>query len=704
MLNANWITTDYSVGGSCPLFCRFFSIKKSVKRATLKISARGVYEATLNGNRVGNFIMAPGWTSYRDHIQVQEYNVSDMLTDENQLILQLANGWYGDRAKMKDTAVIAELTIMYADETAETVATDESWRVAQSGLTFCSHYDGIIFDARIIPQFDKNAVISQNNDISVLVNQICEPVTEHERIKPVDVIITPKGETVLDFGQNLTGALEITLDSKAGDKVSFSFAEVLDKDGNFYNENYRDARALYEYICKDGIQTYKPTLTFYGFRYVRINEYPVELKPENFTAVVMHTDMKRTGYIKTSDPMINQLFSNIVWSQKGNFFDVPTDCPQRDERWGWTGDAQVFIKTACYNFDAHKFYLKWLADLKFGQQPNGAVPEIVPALRVGRVSAGWADCVTVCPWEIYLTYGDAEILEKMFEPMQRWVDYISAVTTKPFLWFGGNQYGDWLELKCESGEFKGKTRDDLVASAFYANSVDILCKAGRVIGRDVTEYERLYKKIVTAFNDEFKDEFITQTEHILPLQFGLCSDKDAVARSLVDIIHSDGDILQTGFLGTPYILHVLSDNGYAELAYKLLLRKDYPSWLYPISKGATTVWEHWDGIRPDGTFWPAKMNSFNHYAYGSVGDWMYGVMGGINPIPEKAGYKELLYKPIATDYIDSFEAEFDSPNGKIISKWRHENGNTVYELVTPVKTHAIVDGRKYILEKGCHRF
>lgn len=688
---------------NCPFFMKKFTVDREVARAVLYMSARGVYEAVLNGSRVGDFIMTPGWTSYRHRFQLQKYDITELLTDDNTLTIQLAKGWYGFIG-LRNFAVIAQLDLEYSDGTSQCICTDETWYTADSGLNFCSIYDGIKYDARFVPEFNDLAVISEENDKSVLVDQISEPVTEQERIKPVEIINTPSGETVLDFGQNITGYLEINLNAESGDFVSFSFGEILDNDGNFYNKNYRSAKCLYEYTCRDGLQSYKPNLTFYGFRYVRIDNFPQKPDLDNFTAIVVHTNMERTGCIETSDPMLNQLFHNVIWGQKGNFLDVPTDCPQRDERVGWTGDAQVFIKTASYNYNVSKFFEKWLGDMKLEQHTDGLIECVVPKKWDGRPAAAWSDAVTICPWQLYLMYGNKSILETMFEPMKKWVDYITATTEKEYLWFGGFQFGDWLELKCEYGEFKGETRDELIASAFYAYSTELICKTGKVIGEDVSKYCELYKNIVSAFKKEFKDEFKTQTEYILALYFGLTDNPEVVAENFVKMINDDGDMLQTGFVGTPYLMHVLSKFGYNELAYKLLLRKEYPSWLYPITKGATTMWEHWDGIKPDGEFWPDKMNSFNHYAYGCVADWMYSVAGGINAVEDAAGFERLYYSPIADDRIDWFKATLKTAKGTIESYWWHENGKVRYKLITPVPTTVKIEGKTFEVMSGEHLF
>lgn len=706
MLKANWIQPNYKISKACPLFKKEFSVNKEVDSATLCITARGVYEARLNSQRVGDFVMAPGWTSYHNRLQVQSYDVKHLIQKNNTLILELAEGWFWRLKKPQPKAIIAQLHIVYTDGTAEDIGTDESWLVAKSNLRFCHLYNGIKYNAAYTPEFKHNAKIAKDNSQTLLIPQEGEIVTEQERLAVKEIIVTPKGETVLDFGQNMTGYLEFTVNAKRGDKVSFSFAEILDKDGNFYNANYRKAKAIYKYTCRDGLQTYKPNLTFYGFRYVRVDAYPAEIKPENFTAIVLHSDIKRTGYIESSDPMLNQLFSNIIWGQKGNFLDIPTDCPQRDERLGWTGDAQVFVRTASYNYNVLKFFKKWLNDMKAEQYDNGGVPDFIPYIHPAKpkISTAWADAIAICPWQCYLTYGDTEIIDNMFEPICKWVEYISHKTTKPNLWLGGDHYADWLELGGKYGKVKGSTRDDIVASAYYANTVNILIKIGKVLDRDVSFYQELYKNIRKAFIDEFKDEFRTQTEHIMALQFELTDKPQAVADSLAALIHKQGDMIQTGFVGTPYILHVLSKYGYTELAYTLLLRKEYPSWLYPITKGATTIWEHWDGIKPNGDIWPKSMNSYNHYAYGAVGDWMYGVMAGINTVEDSPGFAKIHFTPTADDRIDWFKAEIDTVYGKVSSRWWHENGKVKYEIVTPVDATAVIEGKVYTLSPGEHNF
>ena len=727
MLNANWIISSENLGAVCPIFKKTFSLGKAVAKAELKISARGIYFAQINGKNVCENVLNPGWTQYEFRIQYQSYDVTELLAEENELCITLSDGWYTGRiatafcafkiegsaqndgfAAKREKAVIAELVLTYVDGSNESIVTDESWNSGESKLRFSDIFDGEIFDANYCPRFECGVQISENDDRSVLFPQQGEAIVENERIKPIELIITPKGEMVLDFGQNLTGYPEITVSAKEGEIVDLSFGEILDMEGNFYNANYRSAKCLYRYVCKDGVQTHKPTHTFYGFRYIRINEYPnCEINLENFTAIVVHSALKRTGYLSSSDEMLNQLFKNVIWGQKSNYLDIPTDCPQRDERLGWTGDAEIFIKTACYNFDVKRFFTKWLDDMMVVQEHHvgGAIPSIVPTPTLeNNGGAAWGDAATICPWELYLNYGDKELLRHHFPMMKKWVDSVVKYTTKPDLWIDGSHYGDWLELTGEYGASKGLTRDNIIGSAYYAYSTSLVIKAAEVLEENVDEYVALYKRIVEAFKKEFNDDFKTQTECIVALHFGLCIDENKVIEKLVGMIEEKGKIMQTGFVGTPYILHVLSKYGYNELAYELLLRKEYPSWLYPITKGATTMWEHWDGISPDGRIWRESMNSYNHYAYGAVCDWVYSVACGINPIADKAGFEEVKISPIPSDRIDSLSATLDTKYGQIYSGWYHKDGKVVYEIETPVCGTAIIDGKEHKLTPGKYEF
>nr|MCR5293994.1 family 78 glycoside hydrolase catalytic domain [Lachnospiraceae bacterium] len=518
----------------------------------------------------------------------------------------------------------------------------------------------------------------------ILIPQEGEIIRETERIAAKAILHTPAGETVIDFGQEVTGYVEFRVNAAEGARVCFTHGEVLDAAGNFYNENYRSARALVTYTCSEGEQTWHPRLTFFGFRYIKLLDWPGEPEITDFTAVVVHSDMRRTGWLESGDAELNKLFSNIVWGQRDNFLDVPTDCPQRDERLGWTGDAQVFVRTASYLYDVEHFFRKWLRDMAADQRESGEIGQVIPdVMPEGDGSAAWGDSAAICPWTIYQTYGDKAVLEDQFACMRRWVDFISSVTTTPGLWTDHFHFGDWLGLDAPSGSYKGSTREEFIATAFYAYSASLVVKAGKVLGRDVSRYEALYEEVRKAFRQHFPT-YETQTEHVLAVHFGLAEDPQRTADELAAMVIADGTQLRTGFVGTPYLLHVLSDYGHADLAWDLLLRRQYPGWLYPVTKGATTMWEHWDGVKEDGSFWSIDMNSFNHYAYGSVADWVFEKAAGIRHEEDAAGFSEIIYEPHPDRRIGFLRAELETRRGKVSAFWKFENETIRYELTTPV--------------------
>ncbi len=718
---AKWIKPETDLGDVCPVFLTDFKITGKAVAARLWITAMGVYEARLNGRRIGSYILAPGWTSYKKRLQYQEYDVLELLKEDrredNKLEVLVGKGWYRgrlpgwgsslqDELRAMPSGLLVQLEITYEDGWKELVNTDESWRVAEGPVRYSEIYDGETYDATCTVTGKSPAAVFQG-PWDTLIPQEGEEIREQERLQPARIINAPNGEVIVDFGQEVTGYVEIRLEAGAGERVEFSHGEVLDKEGNFYNKNYRSARAKYTYICKDGYQTYKPKLTFYGFRYLRIEQFPggiASVKPENFTAVAVYSQMKRTGYFSSSSPLLNQLFSNIIWGQKGNFLDVPTDCPQRDERLGWTGDAQVFIKTACLNFQAEKFFTKWLNDLSADQRADGCVGHVIPdLLQAPYGSAAWGDAACICPWELYQAYGNKPILAAQFESMKKWVDYITGSTHDQYLWTGGEHYGDWLGLDAKPGSYKGASREDFIATAFYAYSTELVVKTGKVLGREVAEYDSLYQNIVAAFRKTYP-EYFTQTECILAARFKLALDCQAAADQLAVMVEKAGVCLETGFVGTPYILHVLSDYGYTGLAFDLLLRREYPSWLYPVTKGATTIWEHWDGIMENGDFWSDDMNSFNHYAYGAVADWIYSVAAGIKTDKEHPGYEKVIIAPNPDERLEWLSASLDTGYGLIRSQWKWDNGIWHYEIETPVDAHICIAGKDYDVTRGSYHF
>ena len=707
--NAKWITHPNNILHEPSCFVKKFNINKEVKKATLFVSSLGCYYPALNGKRVGNFILAPGFTS-RKRVQYQEYDITSMLKNENSLEILVGDGWYNGKinfvvANDVPKALICQIEILYTDNTIETIVTNDSWQGRKDKLRFAELYDGEIYDSNFENPLVPVSILDHTKEI--IVKQQGEKIVEQEIIHPVSIFKAPNGDTLIDFGQNMTGYFEFTVNAKKGDRVEFTVCEVLDKYGNFYNENYRDAKARFEYICKDGINTYKPKLAFWGFRYMRVDSFPCEITKENIKAIVVHSDIKRTGYIESSNAKLNQLFSNIIWGQKGNFLDVPTDCPQRDERQGWTGDATVFCKTASYNFGVEKFFLKWLTDLKLDQGKAGNIPNIIPQTVCWdwstdeNTGAVWGDSATIIPYTMYMTYGNIDFLKNQYKTMVKYLDYIRTHTKKRYLWYGCNQFGDWLGLDAPSGSYRGSSNEDFIASVFYYNSVKIVGDVCEILGRSSKKYRALQEKILNRIRKTFK-KFKTQTECALALYFDIAIDKEKVAKQLNDMIVKNGNKLKTGFVGTPFLLHALSQNGYSETAYKLLLQEEFPSWLYSVNQGATTIWEHWDGKNEKGEFWSKDMNSFNHYAYGSVADWIYEEACGIKIL--EAGFAKIQIAPKPTDMLDHLCAKIVTKHGTVSSKWYHADGKIRYEIETPTDSTIIIDGVTHNVSAGKYIF
>ena len=720
MKKEKWICSPIIIDGAALAFTKRITLPKSIKQAILYASAIGVYDVHINGTKVGERVLAPGFTSYKNRVLYQSYDVTDMLAEENTLSVTVAPGWAvghigydkGDKVFSDCIKLIAELVVTYTDGDFEAFTTDESWQVYTSEVTYSDIYMGETVDKTHTPEFLGNSVIADGN--YNLVADMGEEVKEQEFIFPHTLIATPKGERVIDFGQNMTGYVSLKIKGKKSERVKLSFAEVLDSDGNFYNANYRSAKNEIVYILSGNEDIFKPRFSFQGFRYVRIDEYPnMDIDLNAFRAIVVHSDMKRTGNFVCGNEKINQLYHNIIWGQKSNYLDIPTDCPQRDERLGWTGDAQVFCRTAALNFDVRKFFDKWLGDLRAEQREDGAVwgtcPESYQAGGSSRIATGWGDAATIIPWTLYEIYGDKRILEDNFDMMRGWVDYMHSAGDAEFLWLGGYHYGDWLAMDAGEDSYVGATSNDLIASAFFAHSTELLVKAGEVLGKDMTEYRKLYKNVVSAFREYFmengmpKNEFpmteilkpsktdhvdtvrrgMTQTALVLILRFGLCTEEErpAIADKLEELIHEFGDRMSTGFIGTPHILHTLSENGKQELAYKLLFNEGNPSWLYSVNHGATTMWEHWNGIKEDGSFWSTDMNSFNHYAYGAVGDWLYGVVAGINI--KEAGYSRVTISPKPDKRLGFVRCSIDTVKGKLESNWYYKGDDIIFEFNVP---------------------
>lgn len=712
--HANWIRSPISLGEACPVFQKAFPVSKKVKDSRLYISALGVYEAKLNGRRVGSFVLAPGWTAYGSRVQFQEYAATDLMECENTLEITLGKGWcFGELGWNPSLvepypypvpAIICALHTVFADGTEETIYSDESFLTAKSPILFSEIYHGETYDANLVPTVWLPAVVCDYPK-DILVPQQGDEVCEIEEIQPKELLTTPKGETVIDFGQNLTGYVAFKTKAPKGTVLELSHAETLDANGCFYTENLRTARQKITYVANGEPAEYKPHFTFQGFRYVRLDRWTDPVDPDDFKAIVVHSDMKRTGYFSCANAKVNQLFSNIVWGQRDNFLDVPTDCPQRDERLGWTGDAQVFARAASYNYDVRHFFAKWLTDMALEQFDDGGIPAVIPNVlgHNEASSSAWGDAAVICPWQMYLTYGDKGILADQFACMKKWVDYIHAQGGDEFLWNTGHQYGDHLSLE------KAETRKDLIATAYFAHSTKLLVKAGQVLGKTMAAYETLYEQVAAAFRENFiKDGRLvsnTQTAHSLALYFDLCGEyKRDIAENLARLITDNGNRLTTGFVGTPYLLHALSQNGYAETAYSLLLQEEFPSWLYAVNKGATTVWEHWDGIREDGSFWRADMNSFNHYAYGAVADWMYGAVCGIQTDEAAPGFENVMLKPLPDRRLGQAQASIETKYGRLFSKWEITGDTVTYEFEVPNRAVITLGQHTCTVGRGRHSF
>ncbi len=725
--NAEFITGNPEWGKICPKFKKAFILSDELERAELQISALGIYVAEINGIKVGDRVLTPGWTAYENRLQYQSYDVTSLLSSRNVIEIGCGHGWFASRMGTPKTvngfygdvpALICALKLDYADGKTEMIYSDDSWAVAKSEYIQSQIYDGETMDARIVPEFTEKARVF-DWDKNTLIPDEGEPIRETERISVREVIYAPNGSVILDFGQNLTGYLEFAVEGKSGDEITVRHAEILAPDGNIYTENYRSAKALIKYTLKEGKQTYKAKYTFYGFRYVEITGI-TSIEPDNFSAIVVHSDMKRSAWFECGAAKVNKLYENIIWGQRGNFVDVPTDCPQRDERLGWTGDAEVFCRTACINFDAEKFFAKWMNDMR-AEQREGAIPRVIPNILEHdknvntHCSAAWGDAATVCPWENYVAYGNKKLLSKNYPMMCDYIEYLHSRPGEEFLWQNGRHFGDWLGLDAPAGSYKGSTSDELIATAYFYLSTGLTVKAGRVLGLDVSKYEAWLPKIKEAFGKAYfvgGDRLITdtQTSYVLALHFGLV-DKGteryaAFAKRLIELIEAAGDCLQTGFVGTPYLLDTLTEIGRVDKAYTLLLQEKFPSWLFSVNMGATTIWEHWDGLKADGSVWSADMNSFNHYAYGSVAAWMYRTVCGITPDEASPAYTHIFLRPIADARLGHAKATLETRSGKVSSSWVFDGKAFRYTFEIPNGMTATLElnGKICELSAGRHTY
>ncbi len=702
-----------------PLLRREFTLASNIASARLYVTSHGVYEAEINGKRVGDLLLTPGWTAYDERLQYQTYDVTDHLrSGDNAIGVALGDGWYrGNLAWGKARnhygtrlGLLLQLEVTYRNGRTARIVSDGEWQSSTGAIRSADFYNGEVYDAREAktgwsePGYGAQGwegVTTANYGTETLIAPVGPGVRVTDSLPALELLITPEGDTVIDFGQNLVGRVEFRVEGPAGTTVSIDHAEVLDKDGNFYTANLRAARQGITYtLAGTGTETHAPRFTFMGFRYIRLHHWPGTPRLADFTAQVIHSDMERTGNFTSSDSLINQLQHNIQWGQRGNFVDVPTDCPQRDERLGWTGDAQAFARTAAFNFDVSGFFQKWLGDLEADQHDSGSVPFVIPDVlgKNSAGSAGWADVATIAPWTMYLAYGDRRILEAQYPSMQKWVGYMEETAGDDLLWNTGFHFGDWLFYSAEDDNDGRSAVTDkyLIAQSFFIHSTDLLAKTARVLGKieDATRYEALADGLRRAYLKEYVTPSgrlvsSTQTAYVLALHFDILPEDlwEQAAERLAENVSTYGH-LTTGFLGTPYLLEVLTRYGYLDLAYTLLERKQYPSWLYPVTRGATTIWERWDGIKPDSSFQSVGMNSFNHYAYGAVGDWLYRDVAGLDTETDHPGYHRLHLRPRPGGSLTSARAELTTPYGPTASGWSKTGAGTTYEVTVPANATA----------------
>ncbi|MBN2220643.1 MAG: family 78 glycoside hydrolase catalytic domain [Vallitaleaceae bacterium] len=728
---ASWITTAWEDQKISPYVRKRFQVNKVLKQARLYIIGLGLYEAHMNGERIGNELLTPYCNAYDAWLQYQAYDVSNQIQrGENMLGVLLGNGWakgrFGTFGEMNTTyiddfALRCELHLNYEDGSFEIIGTDESWTSKPAPILEDSIYNGEIFDANRISE-DWADTKSDNEGwekvrsyepkgLGPIVDRMSPPVMIKEEIKPIELIHTPAGEWVLDMGQNMVGWLRCKIKEPKGAKIVLSHGEVM-QEGNFYRDNLREAKAQYTYISDGKEAVVEPHFTFYGFRYVKLEGFRSPIDLNDFIGCVIYSDLDTIGHIETSDPLVNRLFLNALWGQKGNFLDVPTDCPQRDERMGWTGDAQVFSGTASFNMDTYAFYVKFMRDLYEEQKfSGGMVASTVPTFTqnkhseasfIGGGACAWSDAATVIPWEVYLHTGDASILKRQYDSMKSWVDWIIKKDQESGdrkLWTVGFHFGDWLALDGPvEGGVMGGTDNGLLASAYYRLSTNILSKTAKALGfaEDEKYYGERSEQIKRAIQDEFfskngRSTIQTQTAHVVALHFDLVEEqaKKRVVNDLKALLKKSQMHLKTGFIGTPYLCRSLSDNDASDEAYQLFLQEDYPSWLYEVIMGATTIWERWNSILPDGKISGTGMNSLNHYAYGSIMEWVYRNVCGIKPLEEAPGFKQFIIRPEANGRMRYAKASLYSSMGQIESGWElAEDGSLCIKVKVPFDTRA----------------
>ncbi len=708
-----------------------FTVTKPPARATVYAAARGVYALHLNGQRVGDAHFAPGWTDYTKRLQYQTYDVTQLVQNgENAVGAILGDGWYagyigwGNKRAYygRRLQFLAQIVLEYADGSRETFGTDGQWRGAIGPILASDMLMGETYDARLeMPGwsaigFDdsgwKPVTIEAAHDPAVRrVAQIDPPVRVTEEVAPKAVTQPAPGTYLFDLGQNMVGWARLRVQGPPGTIVRMRFGEMLTPDDRLYVDNLRAAKATDIYILSgNGIETYEPHFTFHGFRYVEVTNCPGEPSLDTVTGCVLHSDIPKTAAFECSIPLVNQLVSNIDWGQRGNFLSVPTDCPQRDERLGWMGDAQIFVRTATAR-DVAAFFTKWMHDVAEAQSPEGGFSDVSPRLVDPSDGApAWGDAGVVVPWTVYQVYGDTRILETHYGAMVRWIDYLDSANPD-HLWLNrrANDFGDWLSIDAD-------TDKDVLATAYFAYDTSLMAQIAAVLGRaeDAGRFKRLFEDIKTAFNTAYVSgdgavQGETQTGYVLALRFGLLPDRlrPLAAKRLVQNIEVKNNHLSTGFVGVGYLCPVLTEAGYTGAAYTLLLNTTFPSWGYSITQGATTIWERWDGYTPEQGFQDTGMNSFNHYSLGSVGEWLQRYVAGIDTDPGQPGFAHIRIQPCPDRRLSFVRASFESVRGCIESDWTLNGDTFTLNVTVPANTRATVtlpNGQTHEIGSGAYDF
>lgn len=722
--SAQWIQTDL-IGGKrtsapAPYLRSAFTLSHKPRKARLYITALGLYDCEINGQSVTNDVFLPGWTDYDKRLQVQTHDVTALLnTGRNAIGVILGDGWYCGFVNHADRqfhglrpALLAQLEIELIDGSVQRIVSDEKWSYSSGPILESDLLMGESYDARLelgawsSPGYDDThwRSVSTLPSPKLTLQSSASPRVRRQELlpalKPVQYSKDWKGwqKRIYDLGQNIAGRVRITVRGQSGSYFQLRHAEMLDAQGNVYTENLRTARSTDSYVCRGNeVETWEPRFTFHGFRYVEITSSDTQAEVLKVEGIVLHTEMEATGHFECSNPLLNQLFQNIKWGMKGNFLEVPTDCPQRDERQGWTGDAQVFIPTACFLHDVRGFFGKWALDLADGQGPNGEITAWAPHVNTNHDSGpAWSDAAIICPWEIYRHYGDRQILEQNYPTMQRFLEFIKkhrcrdGIRSHPEVdkWGG---HGDWLALD-GSSNWEGNTPKDLIGTAFLAHDLDLISRIARILNRpeDAAAYVRWRQETIRAFQRRFvtHDGLVvgqTQTAYVLALKFDLLPDalRPIAARELVRNIEKRNWHLSTGFVGTPHLCQVLEDSGHLDVAYRLLEQETFPSWLFPVKNGATTIWERWDGWTPDKGFQDAAMNSFNHYAYGAVGAWMVRSVAGLAIDEASPGGSRIIFRPRPGGTITRAAAKWHSPRGRVEIRWELKDGRLSLSFSLP---------------------